>query len=144
MFNLKNDQILQMAFLVSGIYDLFLGVGVLFFSDMLISIFGISKPDNMTFVLLTGLFLLFAGYCQIYAGYHDVKKMVFVGLGMVVLRFSYLILAVLGFFSGELEYAYLAIGLTDGIMAVVLLIPIHLTEGTSISQFWRYDKKIES
>jgi hypothetical protein len=69
--------------------------------------------------------------------------MVFVGLGMVVLRFSYLILAVLGFISGELENAYLAIGLTDGIMAVVLLIPIHFTEGASISQFWRYDKKIE-
>ncbi len=140
MNRLKNDRILQIAFYLGGIYDLMLGIGVLFLSDLLISIFRITKPDNMIFVQLTGLFLLFAGYCLIYAAYNDVKKMAFIGLGMVIIRFIYLLVALFGVLSGELEFAFLLIGISDGIMALVILIPILLTDGTSLSQLWQYSK----
>lgn len=138
MIKFKDDRILQIAFYLGGIYDLILGIGVLLFSDLLVSIFRITKPDSMIFVQLTGLFLLFAGYCLIYAAYYDVKKMAFIGLGMVIIRFTYLLVALFGVISGELEFAYLLIGISDGFMALVILIPILLTDGTSLAQLWQY------
>ena len=138
MIKFKDDRILQIAFYLGGIYDLILGIGVLLFSDLLLSIFHITKPDSMIFVQLTGLFLLFAGYCLIYAAYFDVKKMAFIGLGMVIIRFTYLLVALFGVISGELEFAYLIIGISDGFMALVILIPILLTDGTSLAQLWQY------
>lgn len=140
MIKFKNDRILQVAFYLGGIYDLILGIGVLLFSDMIVAIFRITKPDNMIFVQLTGLFLLFAGYCLIYAAYYDVKKMAFIGLGMVIIRFTYLFVALFGVLSGELEFAYLLIGISDGFMALVILVPIILTDGTSLARLWQYTK----
>ena len=84
--------------------------------------------------------VLFAGYCLIYAAYYDVKKMAFIGLGMVIIRFTYLLVALFGFISGELEFVYLLIGISDGFMALVILIPILLTDGTSLAQLWQYTK----
>ncbi len=139
MRKFKDDQVLKTAFYLGGVYDLFLGVGLLFFSDMVISFLSITKPDNMIFVQLTGLFLLFVGYCLCYAGYFDVKKMTFIGLGMVILRFSYLLIAIIGVINKDLELIYLVIGVSDAIMALVLLIPIILTEGTSVKQLWQYN-----
>ncbi len=139
MKKFKDDQVLKTAFYLGGVYDLLLGIGLLFFSDLVVSILSITKPDNMIFVQLTGLFLLFAGYCLCYAGYFDVKKMAFIGLGMVILRFSYLLIAIIGVINKELELIYLVIGFSDAIMALVLLIPIILTEGASVKQLWRYN-----
>ncbi len=138
MKKFKDDQVLKTAFYLGGVYDLLLGVGLLFFPDLIVSILSITKPNNMIFVQLTGLFLLFAGYCLCYAGYFNVKKMTFIGLGMVILRFSYLIIAIIGVINKELELIYLVVGISDAIMALVLLIPIILTEGTSVKQLWQY------
>lgn len=138
MKKFKDDQVLKTAFYLGGVYDLLLGVGLLFFPDLIVSILSITKPNNMIFVQLTGLFLLFAGYCLCYAGYSNVKKMTFIGLGMVILRFSYLIIAIIGVINKELELIYLVVGISDAIMALVLLIPIILTEGTSVKQLWQY------
>ncbi len=135
----KNDRILKIAFFIGGFYDLILGVGVLFFSDLLVRFFRLSKPDNMIFVQLTGLFLIFAGYCLLYSAYFDVLKMTFTGLGMVIVRFSYFIISLIGVINQELELAYLLIGFSDAIMALVLLIPIILTDGTSIKKLWNYN-----
>ncbi|MFX0086726.1 MAG: hypothetical protein ACFFAU_13725 [Candidatus Hodarchaeota archaeon] len=139
MKKFKDDRILKIAFFTGGFYDLILGVGVLFFSDPLILFFSLNKPNNMIFVHLTGLFLIFAGYCLIYSAHFDVLKMTFIGLGMVILRFSYFIISLIGILDQELELAYLLVGFSDAIMALVLLIPILLTEGTSIKKLWSYN-----
>jgi len=65
--------------------------------------------------------------------------MTFIGLGMVILRFSYLLIAIIGVINKDLELIYLVIGVSDAIMALVLLIPIILTEGTSVKQLWQYN-----
>jgi len=38
MKKFKDDQVLKTAFYLGGVYDLFLGVGLLFFSDLVVSI----------------------------------------------------------------------------------------------------------
>ena len=56
------------------------------------------------------------------------------------LLFTYLFVALFGVLSGELEFAYLLIGIFDGFMALVILVPIILTDGTSLACLWQYTK----
>jgi hypothetical protein len=137
MKKLTDDRLLKLVFLIGGIYDLILGIGVIFFSDFLIAFFNLTTPNNMLFVYLTGVFLTVLGYFQFYA-LQDVQKLAFVGFGAIVVRLFYAIIIVFTSFTIGIEHAYLVTAFTDVLMGLFLLIPLMLTEGISIQRMWEY------
>ncbi|MHA1236226.1 MAG: hypothetical protein ACTSQ9_01020 [Candidatus Hodarchaeales archaeon] len=82
MSKFSDVKFIKIGFLIGGIYDLLLGIGVLFFSDLMVDLFGITKPDNMIFVYISGLFLILVGYILIYAAYRNVEDFLFIGIVM--------------------------------------------------------------
>lgn len=137
---LKDDQTLKLAFLIGGIYDLILGFGLVFIPDIVIELirvfFQFTKPDNMLFVQLTGLFLILIGYLLIYSC-QDVKKYAFIGFGSTFVRFSYFIIAVFGLIGGNLETPYLLISFTDFLTGLFLLLTLLYNEDIPISKLWK-------
>ncbi|MFX0150950.1 MAG: hypothetical protein ACFFAJ_09230 [Candidatus Hodarchaeota archaeon] len=137
MKKLINNRLLKLAFLIGGIYDLILGIGVIFFSDLLVTLFNLTKPNNMLFVHLTGIFLIIMGYFQIYA-LQDVQKLAFIGFGAIIVRFCYAFIVFFSSFTIGIEQAYLLTALTDILTGLLLLIPLMITEGISIQKIWEY------
>ncbi|MFX0172917.1 MAG: hypothetical protein ACFE9L_13460 [Candidatus Hodarchaeota archaeon] len=137
MKKLTDDRLLKLTFLIGGIYDLILGVGVIFFSDFLMAFFNLTKPNNMLFVFLTGVFLIVMGYFQIYA-LQDVQKLAFIGFGAIIVRLVYAIIIVFNSFTIGIEQAYLLTTFTDILTGLLLLISLMLTEGISIQRMWKY------
>lgn len=128
---------LRRAFILSGVYDLLLGFGLLFFLDLfLVRLLGATKPENQQFPQITGLFLLVLGYILLY-GSQNVQTFAFLGFGMALLRFSFAGIVLMTWLQTGIEDAYLIFALSDFVMAWVLLVPLLFTEGVSIHQMWR-------
>ena len=67
MKKFADDRYLRIAFLIGGIYDLVLGITLLIFSDFFVEFLNVTKPDNMIFTQINGLFLIAVGYFLIYS-----------------------------------------------------------------------------
>ena len=127
---------LKIGFLIGGIYDLLLGIGVLFFSDLMVDFFGIKKPDNMIFVYISGLFLILVGYLLIYTANRNVEDFLFIGLGSCIIRFSYFLIVVLIWLTDGIEIIYVLVGCTDALTGLLILIPILLIDKNAWKQLW--------
>lgn len=132
----SDDRYLKIAFLIGGIYDILLGVPLLFFPDFTATLLNITKPEPLILPQITGLFLLIIGYFLIIAS-QDVRKLVFIGIGSVVIRLGYVALVIFTWMTLEIEMGYFIIAMTDTLTAIILLIPIVLTEDVSWKQIWR-------
>jgi hypothetical protein len=127
---------IKFGFLIGGIYDLLLGIGVLFFSDLMVDILGILKPDNMIFVYISGLFLILVGYILIYASFRNVKDFLFIGIGSCIIRFSYFLIALVTWLINDIELPYLLVGCTDVFTGLLILIPTLLIDKNAWKQLW--------
>ena len=127
---------IKYGFLIGGIYDLLLGIGVLFFSDLMVSFLGINKPDNMIFVYISGLFLILVGYILIYTSFRDVEEYIFIGLGSSIIRLSYFIIVTFIWLTEGIEAIYVLVGCTDAITGLMILIPIVLVDKSAFKKLW--------
>ena len=127
---------LKIGFLIGGIYDLLLGIGVLFFSDLMENFLGIKKPDNMIFVYISGLFLILVGYILIYTANRNVEDFLFIGLGSCIIRFSYFLIVVFIWLTDGVEIIYVLLGCTDALTGLFILIPILLIDSSAWKQLW--------
>ncbi|MHA1947370.1 MAG: hypothetical protein ACXAC6_11235 [Candidatus Hodarchaeales archaeon] len=127
---------LKIGFLIGGIYDLLFGIGILFFSDLMVDFLGIKKPDNMIFVYTSGLFLILVGYILIYTANRNVEDFIFIGLGSCIIRFSYFLIVVLVWLTDGIEIIYVLVGCTDALTGLLILIPILSIDTNAWKQLW--------
>ncbi|MHA1513633.1 MAG: hypothetical protein ACTSRJ_06180 [Candidatus Hodarchaeales archaeon] len=136
MSKFSDVKFIKIGFLIGGIYDLLLGIGVLFFSDLMVDLFGITKPDNMIFVYISGLFLILVGYILIYAAYRNVEDFFFIGLGSCIIRFFYFAIVVIIWLTDDIELMYVLVGCTDALTGLFILIPTLLVDKNAWKQLW--------
>ncbi len=133
-----DDRYLKMAFFIGGIYDILLGVPMLFLPDLTATLLDITKPEPMFWAQVIGLFLIGIGYFLLIAT-QDVRKFVFIGVGSAVIRLGYVTLVILSWFTIGIEMGYILVATTDMLTAIILLVPIVLTEDVSWKNLWRID-----
>lgn len=136
MKKFADDRYLKIAFIIGGIYDLLLGVPMLFAPDLTASLLNVTKPDPIILPQTIGVFLIIIGYFLLIAT-QDVKRFVFIGVGSVVIRLGYAILVVLTWLTIEIEMGYVLAAMTDTLTAILLLVPILLTEEVSWKHLWQ-------
>ncbi len=136
MKRFSDDRYLRIAFLIGGIYDVLLGVPLLFFPDLTATLLNVTKPEPIIWAQTIGIFLILVGYFLLIAT-QDVRRLVFIGVGSIVIRLGYVTLVVLAWLKSEIEMGYTLIAMTDTLTAIILLIPIILTEDVSWKQLWR-------
>lgn len=132
----SDDHYLKIAFLIGGIYDILLGVPLLFFPDFTATLINVTKPEPIIWVQTIGIFLIFVGYFLLIAS-QDVQRLVFIGVGSLIIRLGFVMLVVLAWLSSGIEMGYIIIAMTDTLTAIILLIPLILTEDVSWKHLWR-------
>jgi hypothetical protein len=133
---ISDDRYLKIAFLIGGIYDVLLGLPMLLFPDFTATILNVTKPEPIIWAQTIGIFLIIVGYLLLFAT-QDVQRFVFIGVGSVVIRLGYATLVILTFITSGIETGYILVALTDTLTALILLIPMILTEDVSWNQLWR-------
>ena len=136
MSRMADVKYVKMGFLIGGIYDLLFGIGVLFFSDFMINILGIKKPDNMIFVYISGLFLILVGYILIYSSYRDIENFLFIGLGSSFIRLSYFVIVIFIWLTEGVEIVYVLVGCTDALTGLLILIPTLMFDKSALKKMW--------
>ena len=109
---------------------------MLFLPDFVVTLLNIPKPEPMVLIQTLGVFLIIIGYFLLLVT-RDVRKLAFIGAGSCIIRFGYAFLAVLAYFTQDLEAGYLLVASTDTITAIILLVPLLLTEGVSWKNLWQ-------
>lgn len=137
----SNDRFLKIAFLIGGIYDILLGITLLTMPVGVAQLFGVSPPTDIIFVQVTALFLIFVGYYLLYA-IQDVRKMAFIGYGSSFVRLGYAVIVILGVINQTVETGYLMVAMTDTITAIILLVPLLLTEDVGYAKIWKIFKPL--
>ncbi|MHA2247065.1 MAG: hypothetical protein ACXADY_19125 [Candidatus Hodarchaeales archaeon] len=136
MRKINNDRYLKASFLIGGIYNLLSGIILLLFWDSLSSFFEAQRP-NPIFIQITALFLIVVGYFLVYAAQNP-RELVIIGVGSVTTRLGYFLITLVTFISQDIEILYLLFGIFDAFIAIIILIPLVLTEGVSWQQLWRF------
>ena len=143
MKKFATDRYLKLAYVVGGVYDLILGIDLLFFPDLVIDLLNslsitITKPTNMIFVQISSLFLMAVGYYLVYAAYSEPVKFAFIGSISAFIRFGYAFIIIMNI-TGGIELGYIFTAITDSLTGIILLSALLMTEGISITQIWRFN-----
>lgn len=136
MFEFSDEKLLKISYLIGGIYDSILGLGLIFLSDPIVSIFEISKPDNMIFVYTCGIFLLVVGYFLLFAAFHETPQYLFIGFGSAVVRLFFGIIVIFLWLERSVEDIYLIFAFTDSLTGIFLLFAILKGRSFSIRMIW--------
>jgi hypothetical protein len=131
-----DEKFIRLGFFIGGIYDITLGLGVIFVPDLLLSIFKLTKPEIMIFVYSSGLFLLAVGYYLLYACFHDVKNYFFIGVGSSLVRFTFTLIILLLWLIEGIELAYILVACTDTLTGFFIILPIAANNGLSRKELW--------
>jgi len=131
-----DDRYLRIAFIISGISDILLGLPMIISPDFVFTLLNVTKPEPTITVQLIGLFLVAVGYFLLFA-IQNVRKFIFIGVGSAAVRLGYAALVLLTFLTLEIEMGYIFVAMTDIIIAIILLVPIALTEGISWKHLWQ-------
>jgi hypothetical protein len=132
---IKNDLYLKASFLIGGIYNILSGIILLLFWDSLSTYFEAQRPDPI-FIQIIALFLIVIGYFLVYSAQNP-REMVIIGVGSVTTRFGYFLIVLVTLLSQDIEIVYLIFGIIDAFIAIIILIPLLLTEGVSWQQLWQ-------
>ncbi|MHA2226236.1 MAG: hypothetical protein ACXAC8_13590 [Candidatus Hodarchaeales archaeon] len=135
MRKIKNDLYLKASFLIGGIYNILSGIILLLFWDSLSTYFEAQRPDPI-FIQIIALFLIVIGYFLVYSAQNP-REMVIIGVGSVTTRFGYFLIVLVTLLSQDIEIVYLIFGIIDAFIAIIILIPLLLTEGVSWQQLWQ-------
>ena len=133
-----DDRYLRIAFIIGGIYDILLGIPMLFLPDLTATLLNVIKPEPILWAQVIGLFLIIVGYFLLVAT-HDVRKFVFIGVGSALVRLGYATLVILSWFTIGIETGYILVATTDALTAIILLVPIILTEDVSWKNLWHIE-----
>jgi len=133
---IKNDWYLKVSFLIGGTYNLLSGIILLLFWDSLSSLFEAQIPNSI-FIQIIAIFLIVVGYFLVYAA-QDPRELVIIGVGSVTTRLVYFLIALVSLISQDIEIVYLIFGIIDAFIAIIILIPLLLTEGISWQKLWRF------
>ena len=131
-----DDRYLRIAFIIGGIYHILLGLPMIISPDLVATLLNVTKPEPVFMLQIIGLFLVAVGYFLLFA-IQDVRKFIFIGVGSAVVRLGYATLVILTLLTLEIEMGYVIVATTDIITAIILLVPIVLTEGISWKQLWQ-------
>ncbi|MFW9856362.1 MAG: hypothetical protein ACFFFG_15015 [Candidatus Thorarchaeota archaeon] len=134
MKRFDQDTYLRIGIIIGGIYDLVLGVSLLF-PDLTAPILSINKPNPEIYSHVVGLFLIAVGYLLLVSS-QDVKRLAFIGVGSCFVRLDFVFLVVLSWLTIGIETGYLLLAMTDTITAALILIPMILTEGITWKSLW--------
>lgn len=133
---IKNDWYLKVSFLIGGTYNLLSGIILLLFWDSLSSFFEAQIP-NPIFIQITAVFLIVVGYFLVYAAQNP-RELVIIGVGSATTRFGYFLIVLISLIGQDIEIVYLIFGIIDAFIAIIILIPLLLTEGISWQKLWRF------
>ena len=125
---------LKYAYIIGGIYDLLLGIALLFFNNLFISLFSIERPVPIIFAQTTALFLIATGYFLLYSS-QDPAHFIFVGLGSIFVRFSYSLIVLESWVIGSVEPIYLLFAFTDSLTGIIIAVPLFLTKNINKKTF---------
>jgi hypothetical protein len=129
---IKNDLYLKVSFQIGGFYNILAGIFLFIFSDSFPSSI-VAQFPNPIFLQIIALFLIVVGYFLVYSSQNP-KKLVIIGVGSAASRLGYFLIVLVSFFCQDLEIVYLVFGIVDACIAILILIPILLTEGISWHQ----------
>jgi len=140
---LTTDRFLKISLIIGGVYDLILGINLLFIPDILIYIldlinFSVSKPENMLFVQTSALFLIAVGYMLLYAAYYAPVKFAFIGMSSAVIRLGYALIVLFTAATKGVEPGFLLTAITDSLTGLLLILALIMTEGVSWKQLCKY------
>jgi len=133
---IKNDWYLKVSFLIGGTYNLLSGIILLLFWDSFSSFFEAQIP-NPIFIQITAVFLIVVGYFLVYAAQNP-RELVIIGVGSATTRFGYFLIVLISLIGQDIEIVYLIFGIIDVFIAIIILIPLLLTEGISWQKLWRF------
>ncbi|MFX0207653.1 MAG: hypothetical protein ACFFDT_16820 [Candidatus Hodarchaeota archaeon] len=133
---ISDDRYLKIAFLIGGIYDILLGVPLLFLPDFAATLLNVTMTEPIIWMQTIGLFLIIVGYLLLVAT-QDVRRLVFIGVGSIVVRLGYATLVLFAWMGSGIETGFILTAMTDTLTAIILLIPIVLTEDVAWNQLWR-------
>ena len=133
---ISDERFLKIAFLIGGIYDILLGIPLLFLPDLTADFLNVTKPEPIIWAQTIGIFLIIVGYLLLIAT-QDVRRLVVIGVGSIAIRLGYAILVLFALMTSGIETGYFLIAITDTLTALILLIPMILTEDVSWNQLWR-------
>lgn len=133
---IKNDWYLKVSFLIGGTYNLLSGIILLLFWDSLSSLFEAQIPNSI-FIQIIAIFLIVVGYFLIYAAQNP-RELVIIGVGSATTRLVYFLIALVSLIRQDIEIVYLIFGIIDAFVAIIILIPLLLTEGISWQKLWRF------
>ncbi|MFX1283369.1 MAG: hypothetical protein ACFFB5_06930 [Promethearchaeota archaeon] len=136
MKKFTDDRYLKIAFLIGGIYDIVLGLPMLFLPDLTTTLLNVSKPEPIIWVQTIGVFLIIIGYFLLIAT-QDARRFAFIGVGSAVIRLGYAILTLLSWITIGIEMGYMFVAMTDTLTAIILLVPLILTEDVSWKSIWQ-------
>ena len=131
---IKNDWYLKVSFLIGGTYNLLSGIILLLFWDSLSSLFEAQIPNSI-FIQIIAIFLIVVGYFLIYAAQNP-RELVIIGVGSATTRLVYFLIALVSLIRQDIEIVYLIFGIIDAFVAIIILIPLLLTEGISWQKLW--------
>ncbi|UCE12551.1 MAG: hypothetical protein JSV04_10180 [Candidatus Heimdallarchaeota archaeon] len=132
----SDDRYLRIAFILGGIYDILLGVPMLFVPDYTASLLNVATPEPIIWPQTIGIFLIIIGYFLLIST-QDINKFIFIGFGSAVIRLGYAILVFLMWMTTQIETGYILVAITDTFTAILLLVPMILTEEVSWKHLWQ-------
>lgn len=113
--------ILRVVFIIAGVYDVVLGLTLLFGRDIMVGLFNVVPPSPYLIAQTCGLFLVTVGYLLLYAA-NAPETYAFVGLGSAFVRLSFGVLVSLSIMTGNPpDVLYILFGLTDSLTGLLLL-----------------------
>ena len=116
-------QVIQISYLVGGIYDIFLGLGVILFRSMIISLFGQLEPNIPILADSLGLFLLAYGFLLIWESRNEQPNLQ-IGITSAFVRLAYASFVIYYLFFSTIEFLYIFLAFTDTITGLFILFEI--------------------
>jgi hypothetical protein len=123
ILNLNKIEFLKASYLIAGVYDLLLGLFLIFLRNPFLHFINHKIPLIPILADSLGLFLLAIGFLLL----SEIKKdeiNIQIGLSSVFVRFSFSILVFYYFFFREIELLYIILAITDFLTGVLLLLSI--------------------
>ena len=132
---MANTKFLQYSYLIAGLYDIFLGIGVFFLFDLIvIDIFQAVKPDPYLFVQVGGLFVFGFGYLLIIT-HKKAEEFVIIGFASGIIRIMFSFIVLLEILQSNLNFFYYLLGLSDLITGGLLLFALYKSNLLSFDLF---------
>lgn len=126
---------LKISYIVCGIYDLTLALGVFFLRSLIISLFDLKTPNPMLFVDLIAYFLFGFGILLVNES-RAIEPRLSIGLASTGVRLIYFLSVCYYVFFASLETFYVITGITDLITGLFLIsgIIIYVKENPKLTK----------